>query len=198
MGKQETPDPSARPPGMIVTSITVVDLPRRRADPRRARLTRRRARLAIVAAIGVAAVAAIVVVALPGGGASGRRALALQPGERAAIADGLGYPYPLHCLTIAVFADNPDYANAELDRTGGCQTYHGYINATLHRVDGRWRLVLDEGQLYVPDERGAVSRAGPSSVGNPLGCVSPATLVHDPSFASMGLDRGVCAQPVSP
>lgn len=188
---------------MIVTSVTVVDLPQARARPIRALYARiggvpRRARLAIAVAVGSVALAAIGLIAWPGGGDGGRRVLALQPGERVAIANGLGYPYPLHCLTIAVFADNPSYANAEIDRTSGCAPYRGYINATLHRVDGRWRLVLDEGQLYVPNERGTSPSPGSNAGGNPLGCLSPATLARDPSFASAGFDRGVCATPGYP
>lgn len=72
-----------------------------------------------------------------------------QAAGPAAIAAAFGYPQ--RCLAITISATNPDYANAHLEREHGCGNYHGYVNASLHRVDGVWRLVLDEGQLFVPN-----------------------------------------------
>jgi hypothetical protein len=188
---------------MVVTSITVVDLPQAHSRPLRARLgrivARRRSRLAAVVAAGFAAVAATILIALLSGpttgAAEGHRAQALIPSQRAAIAKALGYPYPLRCLTIAVFADDPDYATAEIDRTSGCAVNRGYVSATLHRIGRTWRLVLDEGQLYVPNGALGEPAAGASTVSSPLGCLSAAVLVQDPSFARAGLARGVCAPP---
>ena len=60
-------------------------------------------------------------------------------------------------------------------------------------VDGAWRLVLDEGQLFVPNALlspvGADSiRAGAVS-GYPLGCVGVAVALHDPRFRRADFDR---------
>jgi hypothetical protein len=55
---------------------------------------------------------------------------------------------------------NPDYARVTVDHTSGCGRYHGYINASFHRVDGMWRLVLDEGQLFVANGLLTACRAG--------------------------------------
>jgi len=85
----------------------------------------------------------------PGGDALAR----LSGAERAAIAAALGYPYPLRCLRITVAAGSPDYARVNVERPDGCGRYRGYLNATLHRIGGSWRLVLDEGQLFVPNSR---------------------------------------------
>ena len=64
------------------------------------------------------------------------------------------YGYPLRCLQITIAAADPAYARAHLDRTsaGGCGRDRGYLNASFHRVDGTWRLILDEGQLFVPND----------------------------------------------
>ena len=60
---------------------------------------------------------------------------------------------------------NPEYARAAVDRTKGCGRYHGYLNASLDRVDGTWRLVLDEGQLFVPNSLFTPCRPGPAGCG---------------------------------
>jgi hypothetical protein len=63
----------------------------------------------------------------------------------------MAFGYPSRCLTVTVSAGAPTYAQAEVVRRPGCPPYRGYVDATFHRVDGRWRLVLDEGQLFVPN-----------------------------------------------
>lgn len=83
----------------------------------------------------------------PSGGAAG----ATQRAAADAVAAAFGYPH--RCLNIAISAAEPDYASAHVDRSGACADYHGYVNASFHRVHGVWRLVLDEGQLFVPNSR---------------------------------------------
>ena len=183
MAREETPERSTRPPEVVVISITVMDPPPVRGRPLRERLAGisvlRRALLAVAVVLALAALGAIVTNALqssrttPPAGA--RPAQQVQSGERAEIAGALGYPYPLRCLTITISASNPDYARADVDRTNGCGRYRGYINASLHRVDGAWRLVLDEGQLFVPNR-----------------CLSPVIALHDPRFARGHFDRTIC------
>ena len=143
---------------MIVSSITVVDRPQARGHPLRERVrginSGRRGRVVIAGAAGLVTAAAIIVALLGGrsaGPAEGHGAPELKPSERAAIATALGYPYPPGCLRIAVSDHDPDYATVHINRTLGCARYRGYINSSLHRTDGRWRLVLDEGQLFVPN-----------------------------------------------
>ena len=77
---------------------------------------------------------------------------AATPAAAAGIA--AAYGYPLRCLRITIAAADPAYARAHLDRTsaGGCARDRGYLNASFHRVDGTWRLILDEGQLFVPND----------------------------------------------
>jgi hypothetical protein len=201
MARKKKSEGAARPPAMIVTSITVVDLPEPQRHSLRARLAgtavahgaRRRIALGAVLVL-IGAIASAVL--LSGRSPGAHRASPLPRSERAAIASGLGYPYPLRCLTIAVSAADPDYATAELDRTGACAQYRGYIYATLHRTRGTWQLLLDEGQLYIADR--LLSRqptAGSGAASNPLSCLTAETLVQDPAFAREGLDRGVCARP---
>jgi hypothetical protein len=201
MARKEKSEGAARPPAMIVTSITVVDLP----EPQRHSLRARRAGIAVphgarrrvvLGAVLVLIGAVALAVLLSGRSPGAHRASTLGRSERAAIARALGYPYPLRCLTIAVSAADPNYATAELDRTGACAQYHGYIYGTLHRTRGAWRLLLDEGQLYIADRllNGRLT-AGPGGASYPLGCLSAETLVQDPAFAREGLDRGVCARP---
>jgi hypothetical protein len=141
---------------MVVISITVTDQqgrPRRQGPPFLG--AHRRAVLAVAAAVVLAAAGAII-----GSTVGGRRTTrppGLRPGQHVyhgairAIAGALGYPYPERCLTIRIASSDPDYASAEVGRTDGCGRYRGYTNASLHRVDGKWRLVLDEGQLFVPN-----------------------------------------------
>jgi len=105
-------------------------------------------------ALALAALGTLIATASPGSSTSRRgsaRPAQARAAEKAAIAAAFGYPYPLWCVTVAVSATDPDYARAFIDRTKGCGRYHGYINASFHGVAGAWRLVLDEGQLYVPN-----------------------------------------------
>ncbi len=62
------------------------------------------------------------------------------------------YGPPVRCLRITIAASNPTYARAHVDRRSACARYHGYVNASFHWIGGAWRLVLDEGQLFVPND----------------------------------------------
>lgn len=194
MAKGGRDERSGRPPGMVVTSITVVDLTPVRRHPLRAQLAAIRVhRGALVGLILAAVLIAGGAIALTGwttGPSEAQGTPGLPASERAAIARALGHPYPLRCLTIAVFADDPDYATAQIDTSSSCARYRGHIYASLHRIHGTWRSVLDEGQLYIAGDSGAT---GARAVGYPLGCLSAKTLIHDPTFAHAGFDRGVCA-----
>jgi hypothetical protein len=137
-------------PSDVQITITV----RPRADPTlpgqlAAALARRRTKLAV--ALAGVAVAATIAGALEGDRAvAGDAGAAAAPGaQRAAIA--AAYGYPLRCLSITVSASNRAYATARLDRRPGCERYDGYVNASFHHIGGGWRLVLDEGQLFVPN-----------------------------------------------
>lgn len=97
----------------------------------------RRAVFAALAAVVLAASA----VAVASGSSRGRRTAV-----PAAVAAAFGYP--LRCLTVTV---SGSFAHAHIDRSGTCARFRGYLNASFHLIDGRWRLVLDEGQLFVPN-----------------------------------------------
>jgi hypothetical protein len=128
----------------------------------------RRARVGLVLALVFGALGAIIGAAAQSSRTSrpdAARSAQVPAAERAAIAAALGYPYPLRCLTITTSAGDPDYARANVDRTSGCGPYHGYLNASLHRVDGAWRLVLDEGQLFVPNSLLTPCRPGRAGCG---------------------------------
>jgi hypothetical protein len=173
MEGEETVARRTRSPEAIVVSITVKNPQRSRARPLGERLTGisvpRRRLAALVIVLVLVAVGAGVTSELPGDGtarsATFGRAERVTGGERAAIAGALGYPYPLRCLTITIAAGEPDYARADVDRTHGCGRYRGYTNASLHRVGGAWRLVLDEGQLFVPNSRLRGAAADPGTPG---------------------------------
>lgn len=158
MANERTPERSTGPPEVVVISITAVEPPPVRGRRIGGRLAGIKmghgARMALAIVLVFGALGAIV--AATGrttrtGRSTGARRAQVQGGERAAIAAALGYPYPLRCLTITIFAGTPNYARTEVDRTNGCGRFHGYLNASLDRVDGAWRLVLDEGQLFVPN-----------------------------------------------
>jgi hypothetical protein len=114
---------------------------------------------------------------------------------RQAAARGVAaaFGYPERCLNIAISAADPDYASAHVDRKDGCANYRGYVNASFHRVDGVWRLMLDEGQLFVPNS--LLTPAGAGSMGAgvisayPLGCLSLEIVLHDPRFGRADFDR---------
>lgn len=111
--------------------------------------------------------------------------------RRAAPAVASAFGYPHRCLNIAISAADPDHASAHVDRSGTCTRYRGYVNASFHRVDGVWRLVLDEGQPFVPNSHlvpGGARSAGQMS-GYALGCVSIGVALHDPRFGRPDFDR---------
>jgi hypothetical protein len=164
VAKERMPDDRGRtldPPSRL--QITVTGVPAGRAH--RFRPTRgalRGAPRAMSVLLGLVAVglAALVAGALPTGAtragrpsaAAARGAVTAPVARRAvtaAVAAAFGYPH--RCLSITVSPADPDYASAHVDRRGGCADYHGYINASFDRIDGKWRLVLDEGQLFVPN-----------------------------------------------
>jgi hypothetical protein len=171
----ETEDASRRSnrlQGVVVVSITVTSPTPVRGASFRRRLASVHVRHTVRALVAVAIVLAGlgIALALPdsqNSRAAGARRARLSDADRTAIAEALGYPYPLRCLTITIDDSSPAYARANVDRTSGCGRYHGYLNASLHRVDGAWRLVLDEGQLFVPNSlaapHGTASRRGPQA-----------------------------------
>lgn len=203
MAREETPERPTRPPEVIVISITVMDPPPVQARPLRERLAGigvpHGALTAVAVTLALAALGSIIMTAVLSSGArrsaGARRTERVEGGERAAIAGALGYPYPLRCLTITISATNPDFARADVDRTNWCGRYHGYTNASLHRVDGAWRLVLDEGQLFVPNSLLSGSGAVGAAYRYPLGCLSAAIALHDPRFARAAFDRTICTRP---
>jgi hypothetical protein len=164
MAEKETAARASRPPEVTVTFVVPPV-----SGHRRGRLTDvvpRGARKAVGATLALAALGSIVAVALQTSQTTrpaGERGAQVRGAERAVVADraaiaarsaiagAFGYPYPRRCLTITISAENPDFARASVDRTAGCARYRGYLNASFHLVDGGWRLVLDEGQLFVPN-----------------------------------------------
>jgi hypothetical protein len=124
-------------------------------------------------------------------GASRSTALPARGAATGAVAAAFGYPH--RCLSITISPADPDYASAHVDRAGACARYRGYVNASFHRVEGVWRLVLDEGQLFVPNSRLTPRTAAPTAArapsDYPAGCVSIAIALHDPRFARADFDR---------
>jgi hypothetical protein len=100
-------------------------------------------------AVAVTVIAAITLQHGPTGARRGRGHAPPQSSPTAAVAVAFGYPH--RCLTIAISPADPDYASAHVADAPGCERYRGYVNASFHRVGGVWRLVLDEGQLFVPN-----------------------------------------------
>ncbi len=154
MANQRTPDVSGRlavEPSQVQISITV-------APGRGARIRRRfsgRGPLVGVRAVGglLIAIAALGAAAGALEGARGSSRDRASPANHAAAAGvAAAYGYPLRCLTVTISAGYPAYAAAHVDRGRGCARYHGYVNASFHRIDGSWRLLLDEGQLFVPND----------------------------------------------
>ncbi len=163
MDRGEMSSGAVEPPDVDVISITVTKLPQTLGRPLRKRLVAIRVLTAIAIAIAGAGLGAIIASTLQrnrtNAAASTGRAR-VPVGERTAIAAALGYPYPPRCLTITISDSSPDYARVNVNRTSGCGRYRGYVNSSLHRVDGGWRLVLDEGQLFVPNILLAPNRSG--------------------------------------
>lgn len=180
MAREKAPAAPIAPSEATVLAVTVTVRPSGRARSQRPDLRhgtlRRRAGLALV----LAALTLVGVTAL----SAGTNTLPAPPPRAAAIAAAFGYP--TRCLTIAVSVVDPDYARAAINHANGCERYHGYVNASLHRVHGDWRLILDEGQLFVPN------RLLAPRYRFPLGCLSLAIALHDPRLARPGSDRLVC------
>jgi hypothetical protein len=130
--------------------ITITPVPLAGGTPLRSHLPR--ARTCAGLALAVALAAEIGTTGLAGNRAQirirARLALQHAPGL-AGVA--LAYGYPLRCLSIAISGSNPAYATARVEREGHCARYRGYVDASFHRIGGAWRLVLDEGQLFVPN-----------------------------------------------
>ena len=125
------------PPSEVQITVTVSPSDRARRMPKR---------YVIAALVCVSAVSAAIAVL---GAAAGRSpATGLSAREAAHVAAAFGSAYPRRCLAIASYGS---FARAHVIRTGGCARYRGYLNATFHFIGGRWRLVLDEGQLFVPN-----------------------------------------------
>lgn len=95
--------------------------------------------------LAAAVLAAIAIVSLAGGRSPTPATPATEARE---VAEAFGYPYPMRCLRITTAGE---FARAHVVRTGGCVRYRGYLNASFHFIAGHWRLVLDEGQLFVPN-----------------------------------------------
>jgi hypothetical protein len=225
VAKEKTPEHSVAPLDTTLVTATVTVLPPARGRPLRERLAAigvpHGVRIALAVALVLAALGAIIATVPQSSQTSrpaGSRRAQAHGAERAAIAAAFGYPYPLRCLTITISASNPDYARADADRTNGCGRYHGYLDASFHRVDGAWRLVIDEGQLFVPNSLLTPCRAGRAGCvrtggtagatggqsrtlgsvevgtphGYPLGCLSLAIALHDPRFDRVEFDRAIC------
>jgi hypothetical protein len=220
MAKEKAPERSTVPSEATVMTVTITVPPQVRRRPLRERVrgigVLHRPRTALAVALGLAAQGALIATAMQ----SSRTRAHAQDSERAAIAAAFGYPYPPRCLTVTISASNPDYARVTVARRKGCGRYHGYVNASFHQVVGMWRLVLDEGQLFVANGlltacragRAGCARSGGTSGGKGsqsrtvgsgkvaaefryrLGCLSLAIALHDPRFARAEFDRTVCTR----
>jgi hypothetical protein len=126
-------------------------------------------------------------------GGTGTVARSAAPPQRASAAVAAAFGYPERCLRIAVSAADPDFASVHVERAGACWNYRGYVNASFHRVEGAWRLIFDEGQLFVPNSLLTPVHVGSTRGGAvsdyPLGCVGIAIALHDPRFLRPGFDR---------
>jgi hypothetical protein len=122
---------------------------------------------------------------------------AVRAAGTGAVAAAFGYPH--RCLSITISPTDRDYASAHVDHRGQCARYHGYVNASFHRIDGVWRLVLDEGQLFVPNRLLAPSHSASAgkraSSGYPTGCLSVGVALHDPRFGRPDFDRTLACPP---
>lgn len=158
MGSKQLPEPSSEFADVRVEAIAITVVPAVHGHSLRRRLARvkvrHRSRVVLCVAFALAALGTLIATTWPSGFASRRGSAGVhraRAGEKAAIAAAFGYPYPLRCLTVTVSGSDPDFARAFVDRTKGCGGYHGYISASFHRIAGAWRLMFDEGQLYVPN-----------------------------------------------
>ena len=195
--RQRQARPSDLPSRLSVTVTVVPTPPARRLGETRATLAR--PALAWCAALALATVTALagLVALMPtGGGRGGGTAAVTRPDAlplRAGTAVAAAFGYPERCLRISVSVADPDFASVHVDRTGACGNYRGYVNASFHRVGGAWRLVFDEGQLFVPNSLLTPLHVGSTRGGAvsdyPLGCVGIAIALHDPRFLRQGFDR---------
>ncbi len=87
----------------------------------------------------------------PGIQGSTQAARAARTPSAGTAAVAAAYGYPARCLRVTISASDPTAASARVARTGPCARYRGYVDASFHWIDGGWRLVLDEGQLFVPN-----------------------------------------------
>jgi hypothetical protein len=141
---------SAHAPWDVQVIVTVE--PRRAGGPWSSATRRRFARPLAGLAVGLALLAALTYgVAHRGVMHRPVRAAVARPDTAALAGVAAAFGYPSRCLNVTISASAPTYAQAEIVRRPTCPLYRGYIDATFHRVDGRWRLVLDEGQLFVPN-----------------------------------------------
>jgi hypothetical protein len=164
MSKEEASGHQAAPSDVTVISITETTLPPVPLRDRLADISARHwVRAALAVALALTAVGAIIV-ATPGSSGTRRAAggLGAVPGaEKSTVAAALGHRYPPRCLMFTIANDDPDYARVAVARTNGCGRYYGYLDASMHRVDRIWQLVLDEGQLFVPTSMLRSTRAIP-------------------------------------
>lgn len=185
--------PPPDPPSRVQITVTVVPTAgAHRLHQTRAALGGARRILPVLVALAAAGLVAILVGAPRTHPISSDRpnAAGARAAGTGAVAAAFGYPH--RCLSITISPADRDYATAHVDHQGQCARYHGYVNASFHRVDGVWRLVLDEGQLFVPNSLLAPGHAGAGNgagTGYPLRCLSLAIALHDPRFALSGFDR---------
>jgi hypothetical protein len=128
------------PPSQV--QITVTAIGSDRAGWVRSRLRRWHA---AALALAVAVLAAVAVISLAGIRSPG---VVTPAREAAAVATAFGYPYPMHCLRITTLGS---FAHAHVVRNGECARYRDHLNASFHFIAGHWRLVRDEGRLFVPN-----------------------------------------------
>ena len=139
-------------PSDVTVTITVLPAVGERPFAARVENLAHAARVVLPVALALVALGAIVATGLGGGPtrrAGAARGVAAE--EKAAIAAAFGDRYPTHCLTITISASTPAFARARVNRTPACARYHGYLNASFQRAGRTWRLVRDEGQLFVPN-----------------------------------------------
>jgi hypothetical protein len=99
--------------------------------------------LAIAAVVLLVATAGVIVAAAPHEGRTSASPesspLARSPGPAGVAA---AYGYPLRCLSVTISSRDPAYARADFDRSSACGTFHLYVTAIFHRVDGAWRRAI--------------------------------------------------------
>jgi hypothetical protein len=117
------------------------------APARRARMTRRRLRIASGVGLVAAMVAAVVValVASADLGGNHQRAGAERAGARAAGPAGVAAAYgnPLRCLIVSIAPHDPRFARADFNRSVSCGQYRGYSTAIFRRTGGMWVAVIE-------------------------------------------------------